>query len=417
MPRGHNKQWLTGPDDDFADSCRGYIGPLSPAVLRETRGSVSAVGQVPWRQSQLAATPGLFEVIPGIYQVRGNNQANMTLVEGSEGVIVIDPLISAEYAAAAVALYRAHRGERPVTGVVYASHFAGVRGVTSGDVPVFAAGEFLEQVALGGLHGTSRDGTIGLVPPDFEIAATGQEEKADGVRMNFQLAPDAGVNVFFPDLAALCVACPVSGGYLRGWARCLTEAVSLFADRTDVVSAAQHWPAWGRDHVLAFLSSRRDMYAYLHDQTIRQMNRGSGQWLTLPPGLEEQYQRSFANTGGRETGPASADIVAALSTRQLFDALAVQLDGPRAARVRLVIGWELTDLGESWTLLLANGVLTPVAGAAPGCSPPDLAVSLARPVLDALIAGRARLQDEVAAGRIAIAGDAGALTMLLSLLS
>lgn len=102
-----------------------------------------------WRQSQLCAKQGLFEVAAGIYQVRGLDLSNMTLVEGETGVIVIDPLISIEVAAAALALYREHRGDRPVTGVIYThshgDHFGGVRGVVTGDVPILAPVGFMEH--------------------------------------------------------------------------------------------------------------------------------------------------------------------------------------------------------------------------------------------------------------------------------
>jgi alkyl sulfatase BDS1-like metallo-beta-lactamase superfamily hydrolase len=595
-----NKQGFTGPDDDFADSCRGFLGALSPAVIHAADGRVVwdndaygfLSGDCPdtanpslWRQSRLTARQGLFEVVPGIYQVRGLDLSNMTLVEGSAGVIVIDPLISAECAAAALALYRAHRGERPVTAVIYThshvDHFGGVRGVTSGDVPIIAPEGFLEHAVAenvlagpamarravymygtvlakgpagqigAGLGMTNSTGTIGLIAPNLDITATGQEETVDGVRMIFQLTPGteapAEMNVFFPGFDALCMAenathtlhnvLTLRGALVRDphvWARYLTEAISLFADRSAVVFASHHWPAWGRDRVLSFLSGQRDAYAYLHDQTMRLMNKGYtgteiAEMLTLPQALDAQwhtrgyygsfshnvkavYQRymgwfdgnpahlwehppaeasrryvsymggaeavlakarqSFADGDlrwvvqvvnhvvfadpscssarelqaaalerlgyGCENGPwrnfyltgaselrgpllqtpmtASSDMMAALSTRQLFDALAVRLDGPRAAEARVLIGWEFPDRDESWTLLLANGVLTPIPGPAPVGEQPLLRVTLARPVLDAVLAGRASVQDQVAAGRIALSGDTAALETLFSLL-
>src|SRR6476661_7134925 len=134
---------------DFEDARRGLIAPIDGAVRAEDGRVVwdsstydflqgdcpDTVNPSLWRQSQLVATGGLFEVVPGIYQVRGLDLSNITFVEGETGVIVIDPLISVETAAAALALYRTHRGDRPVTAVIYShshiDHFGGVKGVTS----------------------------------------------------------------------------------------------------------------------------------------------------------------------------------------------------------------------------------------------------------------------------------------------
>lgn len=156
-------------EEDFADARRGFLDALDPAVVRDEQGRVvwdndsyaflageapSSVNPSLWRQSELNAVHGLFEVVPGVYQVRGLDLSNLSFVEGERGVLVIDPLISEQTAAAALALYRRHRGERPVTGVVYThshvDHFGGVRGVVSqevvdsGDVPVLGPEGFTE---------------------------------------------------------------------------------------------------------------------------------------------------------------------------------------------------------------------------------------------------------------------------------
>ena len=133
---------------DFENADRGFVDRLDPCIVTSGDGRVVwdmeayafLDGDCPdtahpslWRQAQLCAKHGLYEVTEGIYQVRGLDLSNMTIVEGDTGVIVIDPLISAETAAAALALYRTHRGDRPVTGVIYthshADHFGGVDGV------------------------------------------------------------------------------------------------------------------------------------------------------------------------------------------------------------------------------------------------------------------------------------------------
>ena len=223
---------------DFDDADRGFLGALEPCVVTDAAGRIVwdndayafLQGECPdtahpslWRQGQLVARQGLYQVCDGIYQVRGLDLSNMTLVEGGAGVIVIDPLVSSETAAAALALYRVHRGERPVTAVIYThahvDHFGGVRGVLDGDVPILAPHGFMDSavsenvyagVAMSrralfmfgsalergpagqigcGLGMTNSTGTVGLVAPTVDITRTGQEEVLDGVRIVFQLTP------------------------------------------------------------------------------------------------------------------------------------------------------------------------------------------------------------------------------------
>jgi alkyl sulfatase BDS1-like metallo-beta-lactamase superfamily hydrolase len=154
---------------DFEDARRGFLAALEPGVVRSdgrvvwdgdsyrflTGAAPPTVNPSLWRQSALSAMQGLFEVVPGIYQVRGLDLSNMTIVEGERGIFLIDPLLSAETAAAALGLYRQHRGDRPVTGLLYthshADHFGGVHGVLSveeieaGRVPILAPDGFTEH--------------------------------------------------------------------------------------------------------------------------------------------------------------------------------------------------------------------------------------------------------------------------------
>jgi alkyl sulfatase BDS1-like metallo-beta-lactamase superfamily hydrolase len=319
---------------DLQDARRGFLRALTPGQVHAADGRVvwdadawqpvlhrprpSSVNPSLWRQAQLVALHGLYEVLPGTYQVRGLDLSNMTLVEGRDGVIVIDPLISSECAAAALDLYRSERGNRPVTAVIYThchvDHFGGVRGVVSGDdvaggrVPVLAPEGFLEHAVaenvyagtamarraaymygaalppgpegqLGaGLGMTTSTGTVTLIPPTREITATGQEEVLDGVRLVFQVTPGteapAEMNFLFPDTGALCMAenathtlhnlLTLRGALVRDpriWARYLTEAIDLFADRAEVEFASHHWPTWGRDRIVELLSLQRDLYA------------------------------------------------------------------------------------------------------------------------------------------------------------
>ncbi|GAA3514028.1 alkyl/aryl-sulfatase [Actinocatenispora rupis] len=347
---------------DFADADRGFVGTVEDPAITDDSGRVVwncdayafLAGDRPdtvhpslWRQSGLVARHGLYEVTDGIYQVRGFDLSNVTFVEGDTGVIVIDPLISVETARAAIALYRAHRGERPVTGVIYThshvDHFGGVRGVvTPEDVaarrtPVIAPEGFLEHAiaenvyagtAMGrragymygaaldrdarggvgaGLGQTTSTGTVSLIPPTVDITRTGQELSVDGVRMEFQLAPDseapAEMHFLFPDRRALCMAenathtlhnlLTLRGALVRdphGWARHLTHAIEMYADRSDVLFASHHWPTWGAERIRTFLGLQRDLYAYLHDQTVRLLNKGYtgaeiAELIELPPAL------------------------------------------------------------------------------------------------------------------------------------
>jgi alkyl sulfatase BDS1-like metallo-beta-lactamase superfamily hydrolase len=347
---------------DFDDARRGQLAPPTDAIVRATDGRAvwdldayafldadcpDTANPSLWRQAQLNAIAGLFEVVPGVYQVRGLDLSNMTLVEGDEGVLVIDPLISVETAEAALALYRQHRGDRPVTGVLYThshvDHFGGVRGVIGegDDVPVIAPAGFLDhavsenvyagpamtrraaymygnllepgpQGQLGtGLGLATSLGRVSLVAPTVDITGTGQELTVDGIRMEFQLTPGAEapaeMNFLLVDQRALCAAenathnlhnvVTLRGALVRdarAWSRYLDEAVERFGDRLDVVFAQHHWPRWGRERALDLLETQRDLYGYLHDQTLRLLNQGFtggeiAERIELPPGLAREW--------------------------------------------------------------------------------------------------------------------------------
>ncbi|WP_328317399.1 alkyl/aryl-sulfatase [Streptomyces sp. NBC_00388] len=355
-------------DQDFADADRGFLGRLDPCVVRDAEGRLiwdndayaflEQGGEAPptvhpslWRQGRLTAKQGLYEVVPGIYQVRGLDLSNITFVEGERGVVVIDPLISQEVASAALGLYREHRGERPVTAVLYThshvDHFGGVHGVVdaadvaSGAVPVLAPVGFMEHAAsenvftgpamsrrAGYMYGaalakgpggqvgcglgmTTSLGTVGLIAPTVDITRTGQEETVDGVRMVFQLTPGteapSEMNFHFPDLRTLCVAenachtlhnvLTLRGALVRdpsAWAGYLTETLRLFAGESDTVFASHHWPTWGQERAVRFLEEQRDTYAYLHDQSVRLINAGRtgaeiAEELRLPEALDRAW--------------------------------------------------------------------------------------------------------------------------------
>lgn len=361
---------------DFEDADRGFLGALQPGVVTAADGRVVwdndsygfLDGEAPdsvhpslWRQSQLCAKQGLYEVVrasgatgddaPGIYQVRGLDLSNISFIEGDTGIIVIDPLVSTETAAAALALYRTHRGDRPVVAVIYThshvDHFGGVLGVTSqaevdaGKVAIIAPEGFTEHAVQENVYaGTAMArrasymygavlargpqgqvgcglgqfpslGEVALIVPTVDIKRTGETHVVDGVDIEFQMAPGteapAEMHFYFPKFRALCMAenathnlhnlLTLRGALVRdphGWAGYLTEAIDTFADRTDVVFASHHWPTWGRDNIVEYLSLQRDLYAYLHDQTLRQLNQGFtgieiAETFQMPPALEKAW--------------------------------------------------------------------------------------------------------------------------------
>jgi alkyl sulfatase BDS1-like metallo-beta-lactamase superfamily hydrolase len=352
---------------DFHNADRGFIAALSPCVVKAADGRVVwdndvysfLDGPAPvtvhpslWRQSSLAAKQGLYEVVAGIYQVRGLDISNVTFVEGDTGIIVIDPLISTEVAAAALALYRSHRGgDRPVVAVIYThshvDHFGGVLGVTSqtdvdaGAVAVLAPegftahavqenvyagpamtrratymyGALLPRGPMGqvgcGLGQAPSTGEVAVIVPTVDIRETGEKHTIDGVEIEFQMAPGteapAEMHFYFPRFRALCMAenathnlhnlLTLRGALVRdphAWSGYLTEAIDTLTDRADVVFASHHWPTWGRDSIVEFLSLQRDMYAYLHDQTLRLLNRGYtgveiAEMFQMPPALERAW--------------------------------------------------------------------------------------------------------------------------------
>ncbi len=350
---------------DFEDARRGFLGTIDPMRIETADGRVVwdmdtyafVEGDPPptvhpslWRQAQLLAIHGLFEVAEGIYQVRGFDLSSMHLIEGEKGVIVADPLISTETAAAALALYRKHRGDRPVTALMYShshvDHFGGGRGVL-GDaeleagVPVIAPSGFLEHAVaenvyagtamarragymygalLGpeatgqvtaGLGPSTSTGTVTLIPPTRHITETGQEEVIDGVRFVFQLTPGteapSEMNFYLPDHRAFFCAENAShtlhntltlrGALVRDpriWSHYLNQAIEEYARDSDVLFACHHWPCWGTDRIVDLLAKQRDLYGYLHDQTVRLINQGYtgneiAEIVTLPPSLQDAW--------------------------------------------------------------------------------------------------------------------------------
>ncbi|TLG10877.1 MBL fold metallo-hydrolase [Nocardia cyriacigeorgica] len=586
---------------DFDDAKRGLIARRTPNAVTAEDGTVlwdndtygfldgpapETVNPSLWRQSQLAAVDGLFEVVPGIYQVRGMDLSNTSFIEGDDGVVVVDTLLSAETGRAALELYREHRGDRPIKAIIYthshADHFGGVKGfvsqedVDAGRVKIFAPEGFLEHavsenvyagtamnrragymygaaLARGpqgqvgaGLGQTLSIGTVSLIAPTDIITTTGHEETVGGVRMVFQMAPDteapSEMLVYFPDFRALCAAedathtfhnlLTLRGAVVRdphGWANYLTETIDLFGGEAEVVFASHHWPTWGNERVVEFLSTQRDLYAYVHDQTLRLMNKGLtgpeiAEAIELPPSLEnawsahgyygslshnvkaiyqrylgwfdgnpaslwphtpvEQAKRYVEFMGGADAVVAKAresfdagdfrwvaqvvnhvvfaqpdhaaarelladtyeqlgygaengtwrswylsgmtelregqfgtptettapDVIGQLSPTMLFDAIAIQVNGPKAWDENLAIDVVLTDTDERYRLRLANGVLT--YSGRPQSGEADATLTTTRHNLPALALGGL----SGGAAGIEISGDSSALQRLARVL-
>jgi linear primary-alkylsulfatase len=305
-----------------------------------------------WRQSQLNTLHhGLFEVTDGLYQVRSFDLANMTLVRGDTGWLVIDPLTSAESSKAALDLANQHLGKRPVVGLIYthshADHFAGVLGVidpddgAAGKVAVIAPAYFVkealsENVLAGnvmqrratymyghllphsprgfignGLGANLSMGTTGFVPPNDFVSQTGETRIIDGIEIVFQMTPETeAVSEFvfyLPQFKALCTSEITShhlhniytprGAQIRdalAWAEGINKSIDLFGDQLEVQFASHHWPTWGREAVLEYLEKQRDLYKYIHDQTLRLANHGYtkeeiAEQLTLPQSLADDF--------------------------------------------------------------------------------------------------------------------------------
>jgi len=356
-------------EQDFADARRGLLASDPEVRIEDAQGRVvwdtAAYGFVSgdapatvhpslWRQAKLNGIHGLFQVADGVYQVRGYDLSNMTLIRGASGWIVVDPLTAKETAAAALALARRALGDAPVVAVVFThshvDHFGGVAGVVPEDpaaratLRVVAPARFLEEatsenvlagVAMGrrasfmygmrlarsprghvdtGLGKAPARGTVGILEPTELVDHTPQELAIDGVRFVFQYAPEseapAELTFYLPDAKAFCAAeiathtlhnlYTLRGAKVRDalrWSGYLDEAMQRFGD-AEVVFASHHWPVWGRDRVHEYLAQQRDTYQYIHDQTLRLANAGLtpreiAEQLELP----ESLRRGFANRG------------------------------------------------------------------------------------------------------------------------
>ena len=335
--------------EDAAFATQGFIATLSDPVIRNKDGkpvwNLDAYkwmdGKAPdtvnpslWRHQMILRKSGLFKLSEGMWQIRGFDVSNMTIIAGKTGWILIDPLTNRETGAAALSLANAQLGTRSVVAVIYshshADHYGGVRGVISledvkaGKTAIIAPEHFIEETssenvmagpAMGrranyqfggsltpgpqgqmgsGIGSAIAGGDITLITPTDLIRKTGETRVVDGVTLEFQMVPEteapAEMNIYLSAartfIAAEIATCSQHniltprGAKVRdalGWANYLNEAINLYADRSDTIASSHCWPHFGQERLKSYLSLQRDNYKFLHDQTVRMMNKGMTQ--------------------------------------------------------------------------------------------------------------------------------------------
>lgn len=361
-----------GRDAEFAD--RGFIATRTDPVIRMADGkpvwnlgaydwmdgeAPSTVNPSLWRHMKLLRKHGLYKVADNLWQVRGFDVSNMTVIKGETGWILIDPLTTKEAAAAALELINQQLGQRPVTGVIYShshgDHYGGVRGVANeadvkaGKTAIIAPEHLVEEAtsesviagaAMGrrasyqfgggltpgpqgqmgsGIGKGIPGGSITLIAPTDIIRKTGEKRVVDGVELEFQMVPEteapSEMNVYVPAaktfLAAEIATCTLHniltprGAKVRdalAWTQYLNEAVNLYAGRSDAVVSSHCWPRFGQAEVKGWLEGHRDNYRYLHDQTVRLMNQGLTQAeiaeaIAPPKAIADQwYNKGYYGT-------------------------------------------------------------------------------------------------------------------------
>ena len=353
---------------DFEEATRGFIAPLAEGPVLKDDGdwvfdphrldfigddsaAPETVNPSLWRQGALVAKGGLFKVVDRLYQVRNLDVSNLTIIEGDTGLIVVDPLVSAETAKAAMDLYFEHRPKNPVVAVIHShshlDHYGGVRGVVdeedvlAGRTKIIAPEGFLEAAVaenvmagtvmtrramfqFGGLLAPDPKGTVGvglgsgvslgtvtLLAPTDDITEAGQRMVIDGLTFEFMPTPDteapAEMHWYIEELKAVTAAenCThtlhntyaIRGAQIRdpqAWSHYLNETIDRWSAGAEVMYGMHHWPVWGRERIVEMLSKGRDAYRYINDETLRLANLGHvpeeiGEMVELPESLATHW--------------------------------------------------------------------------------------------------------------------------------
>lgn len=367
--RAVSKSLPLADQQDFEDATRGFIGSDAQVVARNSEGELvwnlpaydfiegdapDSVNPSLWRQASLNNIAGLFKVTDRVYQVRGYDLANMSIIQGETGWIIVDPLTAKETSAAALALAREHLGDKPVVAVIFThshiDHFGGIFGVISeqqyaqGKVRVIAPQGFMEEATseniIAGIAMSRRAllmygknlarserghvgsglgkgpafGSIGIIEPTEIISTTPQVKTIDGLEFVFQNAPSseapAELTFSLPQLGAYCGAeiatktmhnlYTLRGTKIRDalkWSGYINEIIDLSGD-SEVYFASHHWPVWGEANIRAYLEQQRDTYKYMHDQTVRMFNAGmTSREIAEEIALPQSLQKGFSNRG------------------------------------------------------------------------------------------------------------------------
>ncbi|MEO1437343.1 MAG: alkyl sulfatase dimerization domain-containing protein, partial [Bacteroidota bacterium] len=331
---------------DFVRARKGFIATLQDPKIRNEDGSVAfdlsrydflkteapaTANPSLWRQCQLNSIHGLFEVTPGIYQIRGFDLANMTIIESSEGWIIIDPLTAAATAKAGFDLVTEQLGEKPIRAIIFThshiDHFGGIRGIIDesdvepGKLDIIAPVDFYEHsisenVIAGNAmirrasymfgstleagpegfigNGLGQDvakGTYGILRPTISIGKTGETMNIGGVEIEFQFTPEAEAPTEFmfylPQYKAFCQAEEINhnlhnlytlrGAHVRNglkWSKYIDESLMLYGEEVEVSFGSHHWPTWGNADIQDLWVAQRDVYKFIHDETLHLANEG-----------------------------------------------------------------------------------------------------------------------------------------------
>jgi linear primary-alkylsulfatase len=320
---------------------------LKPYAFLDKTDAPPTVNPSLWRQARLNAIHGLFKVVDRVYQIRGYDISNMTIIEGDSGLIIIDPLLTAETARAGLNLYLQNRPRKPVVAVIYThshiDHFGGVGGVIgddntrAGQIQVIAPDRFMdyavaENIIAGnamsrraqyqfgaflprgergqvdtGLGKALSRGSQSLAAPTLLIKDSYETHTIDGVDIEFHLVPEteapAEMVMYFPQFRVIDAAeiatqtmhqlYTIRGAEVRdgrAWSRYLSDILQRWGDKADALIAQHHWPTWGQPRIVDYLKKQRDLYKFIHDQSVRLLNQGYtpteiAEALKLPPSL------------------------------------------------------------------------------------------------------------------------------------